>query len=115
MDKSGADGFRDDVLLMREVLEDWCALHGVRPTAPPQSKLRRSCSGRAGTFAGNSYCRLFLRWRQPTGRSESRRFGNETSHVYGSQGAAAFVASVLDICLSASCDPVLSVSGVERR
>jgi hypothetical protein len=39
------------------------------PTAPPQSKLRRSCSGsgRAGTFAGNSCCRPFLRWRQPTG------------------------------------------------
>lgn len=38
LDKSGADGFRDDVLLMREVLEDWCALSGVRPDSPAAVK-----------------------------------------------------------------------------
>ncbi|WP_248448502.1 hypothetical protein [Sinorhizobium meliloti] len=38
MDKSGADSFKDDVLLMREVLKDWCALRGVRPDSPAAFK-----------------------------------------------------------------------------
>jgi hypothetical protein len=88
-------------------------------TAPPQSKLRRSCSGSggAGTFAGNScagpssdgprqQALRCSRQDNPLCRSESRRFGNETNHIHGSEGAAAFWVSVLGTCHSASCDPV---------
>lgn len=115
MDKSGADGFRDDVLLMREVLEDWCALHGVRPDSPAAVKTASILLGQGRDLRRQQLLQALLEMapaNRPIGKPPLRQ---RESHVYGSQGAAAFVVSVLDICLSTSCDPVLSVSGVERR
>lgn len=98
------------------------------PTAPPQSKLRRSCSGsgRAGTFAGNSCCRPFLRWRQPTGvkvfasRQSFRPIGKpplRQRHKPCSwePGRCRFRGLGSRYLSLASCDPVLSASGVGRR
>jgi hypothetical protein len=69
LDKSGADGFRDEVLLMREVLEDWCALRGVRLDSSAAVKAASILLGlgRGRDLRRQQLRRPFFRWPQTAG------------------------------------------------